>query len=148
MVERGERIVASPQHLAGHLDALGAAHLVEARLRLHQARHELIRIRLRRHGLLLARGSDARVEQLVVDVLVRIGNALERPALRLAGPERLRRIGKGEVANPIAGGRCRDACHRRDGAHELRRFDRNIERHQTAEIMADEMATALAIDRL
>src|SRR4051812_22162497 len=126
MVERREGIVAAPDDLAGHLDTLGAANLVEARLRLHHAWHELVGVRLGSHRPMLARGRDARVEQLLVDVLVRIGNALERPALRLARPERLRRISEGEIAHAVAGRRSGHARHRCDAGDELRHLDRNV----------------------
>src|SRR3954465_7341969 len=148
VVERRQGIVAAPDDLARRFDSLGAANLVEARLRLHHAWYELVRVALRRHRPMVARRRDASVEQRVVDVLVRVGNALERPALRLARPERLRRIGEGEVADAIAGRRRRHARHRRHAGDELRRVDRNAEREQAAEIVTDQMALALALDRL
>src|SRR5207253_7064515 len=68
VIERRERIMAAPDHLARHLDALGAADLVEARLRLHQAGHELLRVNLGRHGLLLRRSRDACIQEFAVNV--------------------------------------------------------------------------------
>src|SRR5258706_964954 len=104
VVERGERIVAAPDYLARHLDALASADLVEARLGLHQAGHELLRICLWRHGLLPRRSRDACIQQFAVNVMVRIRGTLQRPSLRFPAPERLRRIREGEVADAIAGG--------------------------------------------
>src|SRR3954463_7319924 len=63
VVERRQGIVAAPDDLARRLYALAAANLVEARLRLHHAWHELVRVALRRHRPLLARRGDAGVEQ-------------------------------------------------------------------------------------
>src|SRR3982751_347174 len=59
VVERRQGIVAAPDDLARHLDSLGAANLVEARLRFHHAWYELVRVALRRHRPMVARRRDA-----------------------------------------------------------------------------------------
>src|SRR4051812_27322030 len=105
LVDAGQRIVASPDHLTWHLHTLAAAHLVEARLRLHQARHELVFVLPLRHRRLLPGRRYAGIYQFVADVSVGIGHPLERPALRILAPERLRGIGEREVRHPVTGRR-------------------------------------------
>ena len=122
VVDRAERIVGAPDDLHRHSEPCAAGNFIKTRFCLRQARCELFGVRALRHCRhrrtmrRTLRGRDACVEQRCVDMVMRVGDALEGPLLRVAAPQGWWWMGEGEVFHTIAGWcGCHTGDHRDGG---------------------------------